>query len=219
MQTRVVLVEPENPLNIGFVARAMRASGVKDLVIVSPTSTAMPAEAFVTGVSAPEILNGARFVPDLASAFKGCDAAVAFSRRPSALKQEEFTLPSVPLLPPKTALVFGRESAGLTREETAQCRWLARIPNKNGVSLNLGQAVAVALFALTAPEAPAKSARTEGASLERLNALWDLIEPKLEKAPRFTKSRRLRVRQTIYQMNLDGPGASLLMSVLKEISR
>lgn len=219
MQTRVVLVEPENPLNIGFVARAMRASGVKDLVIVGAAARSMSAEAFVTGVSAPEILNSARFVADLPAALSGCDASVAFSRRPSALKQDEFTLPAAPALPPKTALVFGRESKGLTREETAQCRYLARIPNKNGVSLNLGQAVAVALFALSPAEEAKPAADAERASQERLNALWELVEPRLLRTPRFNAARRLRARQMIQRLRLDGPDASLLMSVMKELSR
>ena len=218
-ELRVVLVEPENPLNIGFVARAMRASGIEELVIVAPAWKTMPAEAFVTGVSAPDILNGARVVADLAGALRGCASAVAFSRRPSALKQEEFSLPDVPALPGRTALVFGRESAGLTREETAQCRYLARIPNKNGVSLNLGQAVAVALFSLTASAGPKRKEAGERASMDRILALWDFVQPKLARAPRFTPARQRRVRQLLLQLNLDDPAASLLFSVIKEITR
>lgn len=212
---RVVLVEPANPLNIGFVARAMRASGIRDLAVVSRSFTAIPAEAHVTGVSAPDILSGARVVADLASALRGCASAVAFSRRPSALKQDEFTLPDRPALGGRTALVFGRESSGLTREETAQCRYLARIPNQNGVSLNLGQAVAVALFALTAKGA-ARRTEEKAASMDRLSALWEFVEPRLAKS---TPARRRRVRQLFFQMHLDDPGASLLFSIMKELSK
>lgn len=219
MDLRVVLVEPENPLNVGFVARAMRASGLGDLVIVGAKWREVPAEAFVTGVSAPEVLKGAALVPVLADALRGCDGAVAFSRRPSALKQKEFVLPDAPSLPGKTALVFGRESSGLTREETAQCPYLARIPCRNGVSLNLGQAVAVALFALTAKGGTAKPVAAEAASMDRLLTLWDFLEPRLKKAPRFTAPRLRRARQLIYGLGLDDPGASLLISVMKEIAR
>jgi len=218
---RVVLVEPENPLNIGFVARAMRASGVAELVVVSAAWKKIPAEAYVTGTSAPEILNEARVVPDLASALRGCGAAVAFSRRRSALKQEEFVLPDAPGLPPGTALVFGRESKGLTREETAQCGYLARIPNQNGVSLNLGQAVAVALFSLTATTATNgdNKEKPRTASMDRLMAMWDYVVPKLAASPRFTEKRLRRVKQMFFQLHLDDPSASLLFSVMKNLAK
>ena len=63
-----MLVDPENPLNVGFVARAMKAFGVGDLTIVSDKWSAAPPESRVTGVSAPEILDAARFTKDLAEA-------------------------------------------------------------------------------------------------------------------------------------------------------
>ena len=216
---RVVLVEPENPLNIGFVARAMRASGVKELVIVTSSWKAVPAPAFVTGVSAPEILKEARIVTSLSSALRGSGAAVAFSRRPTGLKQEEFTLPHAPTLPARTALVFGRESTGLTRGEAAQCTYLARIPNRNSVSLNLGQAVAVVLFALTANGEKGHSQAAETASMDRLLALWNYIQPRLARAPRFTEARQRRARQMIYQLHLNDSSASLLFAVMKELAK
>ena len=59
MDLRVVLVGPENPLNVGFVARAMKAFGVKDLVIAASPWKTVPAEARVTGVSAGDTRRGA----------------------------------------------------------------------------------------------------------------------------------------------------------------
>ena len=151
---RIVLVGPENPRNVGFAARAMLAFGASDLVLVAAPWKAIPAEARKTGVAAPQILDAARFEPALADALRGCETAIAFSRRPTTLRQAEFVLPAAPAdlgASGLTALVFGRESNGLTRAESALCPRLARIPCRGGVSLNLGQAVAVALFSLTAP--------------------------------------------------------------------
>lgn len=218
MEPRVVLVEPENPLNVGFVARAMRACGAKDLVIVSRAWTAVPDEARRTGAAAEAILDGARIVPTLEEALAGCDASVAFSRRPSALRQKEFVLPDAPPLPRRTALVFGRESSGLTREETSRCQWLARIPCRDGISLNLGQAAAVALHRFTAP-APGKAAAPKGASREKLDALWAWLEPRLEGAPRFTAERRRRARQLLYRLDLDDEGCGSLFAVLKAVAK
>lgn len=221
MRWRVILVQPENPLNVGFVARAMRSFGANDLVVAGSSWTEIPKEARVTGVSAPEILNGAKFVNGLEDALRGCETAIAFSRRPSDLRQSEFTLPGVPAgvsFKETTALVFGRESKGLTRAETALCPHLARIPNQNGISLNLGQAVAVALFSLTATNGESKD-ELQTASLDRMNAMWDFVHPKLAASPRFTQERQLRVRQLLYRMNLSDEDYDVLFSVMKALSK
>lgn len=221
MDLRVVLVGPENALNVGFVARAMRAFGAKDLVIAASAWKEMPSEAHRTGVSAPEILDGARFEEDLAGALKGCGTAIAFSRRPTDLRQDEFTLPALPKtlsMKGRTALVFGRESKGLTRAETALCPYLARIPCQNGVSLNLGQAVAVGLFSLTATdrEIPERAAT---ASMDRMTALWEFIHPKLAASPRFNEERQRRVRQLLFRMNLNDNDYDILFSVMKALAK
>ncbi len=221
MSWRVVLVEPENPRNVGFTARAMRSFGADDLVVAGSSWKLLPPEARITGVSAPEILDGVRFVPKLEDALAGCGTAIAFSRRPTDLRQDEFTLPALPPalnLTGKTALVFGRESKGLTRAETALCPYLGRIPCQNGVSLNLGQAVAVALFSLTATNQENKE-KLPTASLDRMNAMWDYVHPKLAASPRFTQERQLRVRQLLYRMNLSDTDYDVLFSVMKSLSK
>jgi TrmH family RNA methyltransferase len=218
---RVVLVDPENPLNVGFVARAMKCFGAEELVVAASTRwDAMPEKAGVTGEAALDVLQAARFVPTLEEALKGCATAVAFSRRPSALRREEVELPSAPSLQGKAALVFGRESAGLTVEESALCPTLARIPMREGLSLNLGQAVAVALFAWS-PQAGAKSRgkAVPAAALDRMLDLWHFLEPRLSAAPRFTPQRLRRIRQLLYRLKLDDEELDLLFGVVNELSR
>jgi tRNA/rRNA methyltransferase len=221
MGFRVVLVEPENPLNVGFVARAMRASGVTELVVAASSWKALPAEAYVTGVCAPEVLDGVRFEKDLEGALRGCDTAIAFSRRPTALRQDEFTLPALPAalsLKGRTALVFGRESKGLTRAEAALCPYLARIPARNGVSLNLGQAVAVALFSLTATDREHME-KAPTASIDRMSALWAYVHPKLAASPRFNEVRQRRIRQLFHRMKLNDNDLDTLFSVMKALAK
>jgi TrmH family RNA methyltransferase len=219
---RVVLVGPENPRNVGFVARAMLAFGASELAIADVRWTAPPAEARKTGVAALDLLDRARVVPTLADALRGCRTAVAFSRRPSVLRQEEFVLPDAPPTlggPGPVALVFGRESNGLTREELSLCPFLARIPGKEGVSLNLGQAVAVALFSLAAPRvAPARRDARPAAATDRLLGLWDFLEPRLSAAPRFTAARLQRIRQMLYRLRLDDEDFDLLFAVMNELA-
>jgi tRNA/rRNA methyltransferase len=222
---RVVLVGPENPRNVGFVARAMLCFGATELYVVGTPWPSAPPESFQTGAAAPDILNAARFVPGLAAALEGCADAVAFSRRPTVLRQSEFVLPHAPAglgATGRVALVFGRESTGLTREESALCPRLARIPCREGVSLNLGQAVAVALFSLTAPHAapPVDPKKLRPAvTVERMLGLWSFLEPKLAAAPRFTPARLQRVRQMLYRLTLDDEDFDLLFAVMNELDR
>lgn len=217
---RVILVAPENPKNVGFVARAMRAFGVCELVIAKSLWKALPGEAWITGVRAPAILDRARLVPTLEDALKGCQTAIAFSRRPSDLKQTEFVLPSRPstIGGGRLGLVFGRESNGLTREEAALCPYLARIPCKDGISLNLGQAVSVALFSLTAPHGVDVPASAPRASLDRIQALWGYLEPRLSLVPRFNAERLRRVRQVFYRLSLDDGDFDALFAVMKGLA-
>ncbi len=222
MEWRVVLVEPENPLNVGFVARAMKSFGVSELVVAGSSWKSIPPEARVTGVSAPEILDGVRFESELEGALRGCQTAIAFSRRPTALRQDEFILPDAPAglgAKGRTALVFGRESTGLTRAESALCPYLARIPCENGVSLNLGQAVAVALFSLTATAAAKRPETAPKASLDRMTALWSFVQPRLAASPRFTETRQRRARQLLYRLSVSDADLDTLFSVFKGLAR
>lgn len=219
---RVVLVGPENPLNVGFVARAMHCFGVSELVVAASKWDDLPTEVYVTGACAPGILRDARLTKTLAQALRGCETAVAFSRRPTVLEQSEFSLPSVPSDLPRDgriALVFGRESKGLTRAESALCPYLARIPCRAGVSLNLGQAAAVALFALTSPKTKAaKKGVAAPVTLDRMLALWDFLEPRLAQAPRFTENRVQRIRQMLYRLRLGDAEFDLLFAVMNELA-
>jgi len=222
---RVVLVGPENPRNVGFVARAMACFGAEELFVAGTEWTAAPPEAFSTGAAAPRILEKARFVPDLAVALEDCADAVAFSRRPTVLRQDEFALPGAPAdlgTRGRVALVFGRESNGLTRAESALCPRLARIPCRGGLSLNLGQAAAIALFSLAAPTTAAppetRKARPR-AAVERLLRLWDFLEPRLAAAPRYSQTRLQRTRQALYRLALDDEDFDLLFAAFRTLSR
>ena len=223
MDIRVVLVGPENPLNVGFVARALRCFEVAELTLVTEW-TEVPAEARVTGVAAPEVLDAARLVPNLAAALEGCATAVAFSRRPLNLEQRDFDLPAPPAElasgQGRVALVFGRESNGLTREEAGLCPWLCRIPSTPGISLNLGQAVALALYqlrsgAVSAP--PSAPAADPAVAVDRILTLYDFLETRLARSHRFRPDRLMHVRQMLYRLDMTETEYNLLFSILREL--
>ncbi|MBF0469868.1 MAG: RNA methyltransferase [Gammaproteobacteria bacterium] len=153
---RIVLVETSHPGNIGAAARAMKNMGLYELALVSPKD--FPArEADARCAGAHDILRQALIFDDLKSALVGCSYVVAASAR---LR----TLP-LPLLEPRAAaewlasaefsgddrvaILFGRESSGLTNTELELSNSLLHIPTEAGFSsLNIAAAVQVVAYEL-----------------------------------------------------------------------
>jgi len=150
----IVLVEPENPGNVGFVSRVMANFGVSNLRIVG-MDPKQDQYAQMFSVHAVNILEAAEIFPDLKSALSDIDAAWAATARTG--HNHSVTRAAVPLpeLPDpisregQVALVFGRESIGLRNEEASMCDLIFTIPaSKSYNSLNLSHAVAVVLYSL-----------------------------------------------------------------------
>ena len=147
---RVVLVEPQGPLNVGSVARAMANFGLSDLVLVKGVSPAHP-QAKEMASGAQELLASARQMPDLASALAGCEFILGTTGKP---RERQPTL-----RPPEAAqrlleaaasgpvaILFWREDHGLTSDELRTAHAVMAIPTAPECrSLNLSQA-ALLLF-------------------------------------------------------------------------
>lgn len=163
----IVLARPEIPGNIGFIARTMACHGLADLRIAGSAGMAVHPDAVRTASGEEAILHGAREFASLEEALADCHVALGFSRRVRDPGQRILDLPEAAVrfgalaaAPPgpasggpeaplaRMALVFGRESQGLSREETFCCTHLVRIPLPGPLlSLNLSHAVAIALYA------------------------------------------------------------------------
>ena len=146
---RVVLLRPENPVNVGASARAMRNAGLTTLALVEPGDWRTLA-CWRTAWGAHEILERAEVFPDLASAVADAQLVAGFSSR------SDRESPSVDVRDlaaelaglgddASAALVFGPETAGATLAELAQCGRRVRVPSHpDQPSLNLSHAVAIA---------------------------------------------------------------------------
>jgi TrmH family RNA methyltransferase len=171
----VVLVEPELPANAGFVARTMACFGEGDLRIVGRPGIAAHAEARRTASGGETVLEAARDFPDLDSAVGDCALALGFSRRARDPAQRILDLPEAVALRPAapagaaaatvlapTALVFGCESRGLSRDQVLRLSHVVRIPLRDPVlSLNLSHAVAIALHAFAGAGTAALGSRSQ----------------------------------------------------------
>ncbi len=152
----VVLVRPRNVLNIGAVARAMVDFGFSDLRIV--TDYPLPFQEARSAVDAASVLAAAQLFPTLEDAI--ADAHLVYGttalgernlqhpvdvlRTAGANIHEHIARPAA-----RSALLFGSEKTGLSNDELSHCNRLLTIPmHASGVSMNLGQAVAVTLYEL-----------------------------------------------------------------------
>lgn len=151
---RVVLVGTTHPGNIGASARAMKTMGLGELVLVRPKQYPC-AEATAMASGADDVLYRARVVDDFEQALVGCVLVVGASARRRGL--------SCPELEPRAAarrlldtaarapvaLVFGRESSGLSNDELDRCHFMVRIPaDPDYASLNLAASVQVLAYEL-----------------------------------------------------------------------
>ena len=146
-RVRIVLVNTSDCRNIGSAARAMKTMGLSQLVLVDPIE--MPnGQAQALAAGATDVLSNAKVVSSLSEAIEDCGLVIGTSARSR-------TLPW-PMLEPRgcgekmiteaseypVALVFGRESSGLTNEELQLCHFHVQIPaNPDYSSLNLAMAV------------------------------------------------------------------------------
>ena len=165
---RIVLAEPTHPGNIGAVARSMKTMGLGQLVMVNPKKFPHD-EASKRAAGAESVLDDARVVSDIHQALEGCTLVLGTSVRDREVSWPTFD-PRVSAdkaiqhiqsndlggtdaeavgSQPQVAILFGRESSGLTNQEMDLCHSQIRIPaNDEYSSLNLASAVQIIAYEL-----------------------------------------------------------------------
>jgi TrmH family RNA methyltransferase len=153
---RVVLVEPTHPGNIGSVARAMKTMGLSRLVLVNPKKFPHY-ESTKLAAGAQSVLVDAQIVATADEAISDCTMVIGTSVRdrevtwPTFDPRETSVKVSAHLNEKahQVAILFGRESSGLTNAEMDLCQSQIRIPaNSEYSSLNLANAVQIIAYEL-----------------------------------------------------------------------
>ncbi len=153
---KVILVEPNGPLNVGSVARLCSNFEVDELRIVSPKCDIFSLEAKKMALKGQKFLKHCKVFDDLQKAIIDCDLVLASSGRIDVNKDSFFvssddifdwTLSFKKIN--SLAIIFGREDRGLTNSELLLANKTFNIPtSQDNLSLNLSHAVSIVLYEL-----------------------------------------------------------------------
>jgi tRNA/rRNA methyltransferase len=226
---RVVLVETRNPLNIGAGARAMANFGFPRLRVVKPYDVAFREAR--SAVGAAPLLLASEEHPSVASAVADCRLVVGTTsighRQPQqSVRRLEYGagLIADALAEGPVALLFGSEKFGLSNDDLSHCHWLMRIPTVDaGLSMNLGQAVALCLYELArdpqAAEArPGELKPATAAETEQITALLlDALARSGYVNPVTAESTEEKTRRLVRRLNIAGRDAPVILGMLRQI--
>jgi tRNA/rRNA methyltransferase/tRNA (cytidine32/uridine32-2'-O)-methyltransferase len=149
----VVLFEPQDPINIGAVVRAMKNMGVHDLRLVNPVEYE-PNRIEQVAHNTRDVVQRIRHFASLDEALADCVWVAGFSARKRAAKwpRTEPRAAAAAALEHaadgRIAYLFGREDDGLPGDALDRAHAVVTIPTTEHASLNLAQAVIIALYEL-----------------------------------------------------------------------
>ena len=226
---RVVLVATRNPLNIGAAARAMANFGFPRLRVVNPYDVAFREAR--SAVGAAPLLHAAEDCASVAEAVADCRLVVGTTsvghrglQHPIRRLEHGARLIKRALAHAPVALLFGSEKFGLSNEDLSHCHWLMRIPTEDpGLSMNLGQAVALCLYELARdPRAvrarPEKLKASSAAENEQITVmLLDALRRSGYVNPLTAASTDEKIRRLVRRLNIAAKDAPVLLGMLRQI--
>lgn len=231
---RVVLYEPQDPINIAATIRAMKNMGVDKLRLVRPVAYD-PSRLVGVAHDTQEIIDAVEHFDDLRSALADCVRVAGFTARRRAAKRQVLTPrdAAADLLEfaeqGSVAILCGREDKGLPNEALDLAHTVVTIPTTGHASLNLAQAVLIALYELhvaaadaTRRLAPPRKAADPPTS-EQLELLYADAKRALTEIA-FFKTRNdehvmRSLRSIIYRAAPDGREVDLLRAMSIEVMR
>jgi len=149
----VALVEPQDPVNIAGTVRAMKNMGLGDLRLVRP----VPYEPHrIEGIAhnTRDLIDEIRHFDSFDDAVADCSFTLGFTARRRAAKwrvigPRDAAVEALTHAETGTvALVFGREDSGLPNEVLDRVHATVVIPTTDHASMNLAQAVLIAIYEL-----------------------------------------------------------------------
>jgi len=223
---RVVLVEPEKEGNIGAIARSMKNFGLTDLCIVSP-KTSIGDEAYRYATHGREILEKAQIVENVSEALEriehivGTTAIVGRSTRNLlriAINPAQLASRLAGTSGP-VALLFGRESSGLTNTELEKCNIIVNIPASETYNvLNVATAASILFYELfKVRSVRSSSLEPSRQSLERLASTFASLADAADLPAHRRRLADRAFRNVLSKSFISRREVSLIMGVLRRI--
>lgn len=218
----IVLIEPKNECNVGFVARAMKNFELDELYIYG--SFEIGREALACASHAKDLLKNARKLESLEE-LKVFDFVIGTTARISE-KEHSKRFPIAPRelalrfkdVNARIAILFGREDAGLKEEELELCDFVISIPaSKHYNSLNISHAACIIFYEIFIAKGKIKERRA--ALAEEKQALISRAEALLSTIgyPKFKKDVAIRIlKRVIARSAISGREAHTLAGIFKE---
>ncbi len=230
---RIVLVEPNHPGNIGAAARAMKTMGIGQLALVNPQRFPDP-QAEWRAAGAADIIDRCTVYENLDRAIAPCRWVVGTSARPRRIPWpagdvREVTAELVRHAgASEVAVLFGRETSGLTNDELQRCNKHLRIPaSPDYPSLNLAMAVQVVAYELfrqaSGSASPASEWDRPPATAGAVEALLIHLETLLRETefldPENPGQTLTRLRRLLTRVQLDETEVGMLRGILTHLGR
>jgi len=223
---RIILLEPETGGNIGSVARSMKNFQLNDLWIVNP-KTPINDEARAFAMGGFDVLDSAKVVSSFRKTLKGVDLVVGTS---SVAATSTSNLSRISIKPAElakkvqavkgtTAIVFGRESSGLSNREVEGCDIMVTIPASRQYNvLNIATAASIIFYEIFHHRIRRRNFELASRpAMERLLRQFDGLLKRSNMAPHRRKLARRAFRNLISRAFVSKREASLLLGLFRKL--
>ncbi len=140
---RIILVQSQEPGNIGSAARVMKNFGLHELYLVDPQCE-LEKPAFYMATHAKDIVENAKIVATVQEAVADRTFVIGTTARARSSGAYDIYTPrdaAKAFVREGLAIMFGPETSGLSNEDLDYCQAYIRIPTSEHSSMNLAQAV------------------------------------------------------------------------------
>ncbi len=228
MALDVVVIQIENPGNLGAIARAMANFGMKNLVLIDPQCSLTDEAARCRAKHAQDVLLHAHIGGfELLDSYDYLVATTAkfgmyYNLARSPMTPSEFAAKVSSIQRRKIGLVIGRESSGLTNAEIGRCDFVVTIPGSRYNTLNISHACAILFYELFKTKGTEQlherfipiNKKEKEHLLKRIDQLIDSIEFATEEKK---ETQRLAWRRILGKAMLTKREAFTLFGLLKKL--
>lgn len=192
---KVILIEPENEGNIGAICRSMKNFGLKELILIDPKCKI-----------GQDVRNRAKHSQDVVRNIKIKDKKylkkMDYLIGTTAKLGTDYNIPRLALSAEQLAdkikgkkgniaILFGRESIGLTNKEISECDFVVTIPgNKKYPTLNISHAATIIFYELFKKFGKGKTGKVTLVSRKEKEQMTKMLNKVLDNMEFATKEKK-----------------------------